>query len=115
MARYAQADLSFDSVIRGHHVYKRVWEPFIGETLQVSREEDNIHDRWAVSVVLNGNIVGHVPREISRPFWHFLLHDGEISCEVTGPRRYGNGLEVPCKYRCAGRRKLITKLKLLLL
>ena len=38
------------SVVRGHHVYHTVWTLFIGETLAVNREEDNLHDRYAVVV-----------------------------------------------------------------
>ena len=31
-----------------------------------------------------GTVLGHVPREVSRIFWHYLGHGGTISCEVTG-------------------------------
>ena len=31
--------LSFESVIRGHHVYKFVWTPFIGEILSLGAED----------------------------------------------------------------------------
>jgi len=58
--------------------------------------------------------VGHVPREISRKFWHFLRHGGRSTCEITGRRKCGNGLEVPCVYRFVGKRKLIEKLEDLL-
>ena len=32
------------SVIRGHHIYKSVWIPFIGEELVVEAEDSNEHD-----------------------------------------------------------------------
>ena len=35
------------NVGRRHHAYKTVWIPFIGETLAVNREEDNLHDCYA--------------------------------------------------------------------
>ena len=54
-------DCFFDSVVRGHHVFKRVWTPSIGEVLS-----DNEHDVFAVSVEKAGMIVGHVPHEVSR-------------------------------------------------
>ena len=38
-----------DSVVRGHHVYKRLWTPFIGEQLDVVREDENEHDSRAVA------------------------------------------------------------------
>ena len=32
-------------------------------------------------------------------------------CEVTGRRKHGKGLEVPCVYKFFGSEKIITKLK----
>ena len=39
-----------ESVIRGHHVYKKCWTPVTGEVLPVEREENNQHDQYAVAV-----------------------------------------------------------------
>ena len=50
-----------ESVVRGHHVYKRVWSPVVGEILQLSCEEDNDHDRFSVSVMKAEFVVGHSP------------------------------------------------------
>ena len=36
-------DCFFDSVVRGHHVFKSVWTPSLGEVLSVKEEEDNEH------------------------------------------------------------------------
>ena len=33
--------LHVDSDIRGHHVYKNVWTPFVGEVLLMEREDHN--------------------------------------------------------------------------
>ena len=55
-----------DSVARGFHVYKAVWNPVVGEELLCEREFGNIHDSYAVSIVHDGIFVGHVPRRISR-------------------------------------------------
>ena len=77
-----------DSVVTGHHVYKTVWTPFIGEILGTEQEQaTNVHDRYAVSVMKKGKIVGHMPRTISKVSWHFLQHGGVINCEITGKRR----------------------------
>ena len=51
----------YKSVIRGHHVYKNVWTPRIGEILQVARDTDNHQDRFAVGMLKEDAIVGHVP------------------------------------------------------
>ena len=101
-----------ESVIRGHHVFKNIWTPRLGEVLLVSQEPGNIHDRQAVALLkADRTVVGHVPREFSRVFWHFLNHGGKVSCEVTGKRKHGKGLEVPCVYKFLGSEKMITKMK----
>ena len=101
-----------ESVIRGHHVFKVVWTPRVGEILRIGKEAGNTHDRRAVAVLkADGTIVGHVPREFSRVFWYFLSHGGKISCEVTAKRKYGKDLEVSCVYKFLGSEKMILKLK----
>ena len=90
---------TFDSVIRGHHIFKSVWTPFIGETLSLAIEDGNAEDPYAVAVMKGTTIVGHTPCEISRVFSFFIQHDGTISAEVSGHRRFGCGLEVPCRYK----------------
>ena len=54
------------SKVRDFQVYSEIWEPYIGEELQCVREEDNDHDPYAVSIIKRRQIVGHVPRSISR-------------------------------------------------
>ena len=100
-----------DCVIRGHHVYKNIWTPFIGEVLHVEQEAHNDEDCFAVAIIKTGKIVGHVPREISCLVWYFIEHDGTVSSEVTGHRRWGIGLVVPCRYTFCAKKKLIGKLR----
>ena len=74
-----------ESVIWGHHIYKKVWIPRLGQILGLSHEPWNSHDRHAVKLVKNDApdiAIGHVPREWSRLFYYFLLHGGRISCKV---------------------------------
>ena len=52
-------EFSFDSVIQGHHIYKNVWTPSVGEVLLLVKEEANEHDHFAVSVMKDGFIVGY--------------------------------------------------------
>lgn len=61
-----------DSVIRGHHIYKTMWTPVLGEVNYLEIEEGNEHDHFAVCVKRGNEIVGHVPRELSATVWHFL-------------------------------------------
>ena len=51
----------------------------------------NDDDDHAVSVVKAETIVGHVPRGMSRTFWHFIMHGGSVGCEITGWRTLGKG------------------------
>ena len=53
-----------------------------------------------VAVVVEGNTVGHVPREISRVCWYFqLARNNTITCKVKDKQQRSNipgkGLEVP--------------------
>ena len=110
MAASTTADLVIESVVRGHHVYKQIWTPLVGEELTLEREHHNIHDCYATTVIKDTMIVGRVPRQLSKAFWNFLAGGGLITCEVTGPRKKGKGLEVPCFYKLQGDRELISKL-----
>ena len=52
--------------VRGYHVYESIWVAAIGEELQCQRELSNAVDHYAVAIVRDGAVVGHVPRKISR-------------------------------------------------
>ena len=64
-------------------------------------ELDNVHDKYAVKALKNQDVVGHVPREISRYCSFVLNSGGTMDATVIGARedRRGNGMEVPCKYK----------------
>ena len=57
----AMETTQFSSVIRGHHIYKEVWEPITARFYSVS----NMFDPFTVSIINDGEVVGHVPRRIS--------------------------------------------------
>ena len=110
----------FSSCVRGYHVYKAIWTPFIGETLLCEPEFGNIEDPYAVKIVDSASVtIGHVPRKISTLYHMFLLRSGCIICQITGPRRYSidlvqGGLEVPCNFIFTGPDRDIFKLKKLI-
>ena len=91
-------ELRVEGVIRGHHVYKRIWAPHLGEQLTLAPESDNDHDRRAVAVLKGSTVVGHVPRSLSRIVWYILRRGGIGRSEVSGNRRKGFGLEALKKY-----------------
>lgn len=66
---------------------------------------------FATTVKKDGLVVGRVPRELSKLFWTFLSNGGQISSEVTGRRKRGRGLEVPCTYKIQGKNELVDKFK----
>ena len=103
------AKFTFDSAVRGYHVYKVVWKPAIGEKLQEDQELDNEVDKFA----------GHLYHEYSQILWHFIARGGKICMEVTGCRRHCKqlcgGIEIPCRlvFSCSSKVK-INRLKELL-
>lgn len=113
LGQVSRAPSSFEkeSVVRGHHIYKIVWSPVIGEELPLSPEDSNEHDDHAVAVLKGGDVIGHIPRSISRIAWFFLQRGGSITCRITGKRKVGVGLEVPCVYRFSGSIKNVAKLR----
>ena len=78
--------------------------------LSCRREPTNREDRFAVAVVKDSNVVGHLPRKISSICSLFLGESGSIICRVTGSRQYSSdlpqsNLEIPCvlTFSCAAK------------
>ena len=40
---------TLESTVRGHHVYKAIWTPVVGQVLHVQSEDSNKYDRFAVA------------------------------------------------------------------
>ena len=53
--------------------------------------------------------VDHVPMELLQPVYHFLKHGGCVTCEVTGKRKRGHGLEFPCVYRFGAKYSILLR------
>ena len=107
MATPDSGTFTTDSVIRGYHEYRNIWEAAFGEVLQCQRERTNRHDPYAVAVVKDGNVVGYVPRKLSAICAIILQRCGRITCQVNGRRQYSRdlpqgGLEVPCMLTFCG-------------
>ena len=56
---------TFDSAVWGCHVCKVVWKPTIGQKLQADQGFGNEADKFAVKVVKNSEIVGHLAHKYS--------------------------------------------------
>ena len=107
-----------ESVIRGYYEYRSTWEAAFGELLSCQRETGNSYDSFAVGVMKNGSIVGHIPRKLSAVCAMFLQQGGSILCQVSGNRQYSRdfpqgGLEIPCILTFSGEEKGVTKVKIL--
>jgi len=78
-------------------------------------ELNNSHDKYAVAVKnQDGNLIGHVPKELSRLFNKLLKDYGELEAECIGNRfnaGKGNGVEIPVDYRLVANDSYLTKLK----
>ena len=96
----------WQSYIRGYHEYKEMWSPTLREILRLQFEPTNPQHSFAVAVVKDGLVVGHVPRLVSRAVSFFLKKAGNAGfCEVTGGRincGVDLGLEVLCQYKFYG-------------
>ena len=104
------------SYVTGHHVYNDIWTPTLGEKLSTATEPEKHHDKYAVKVLKEKEVVGHVPREISKCCTSALLCEGTINWEITGKRqnKCGNGLDVPCKYIVKGPLHMISNVEMII-
>ena len=105
--------------VRGYHVYKTIWAAAVGEVLICRREPTNSTDRYAVAVLKEETIIGHLLRKMSKVCFLFLRKGGSIRCKVTGSRHYSSnlpqgGLEIPCSLLFTANVKEITKLRTVL-
>lgn len=113
------SEYSYPSCIRGFHVYRNIWTPYEGEELTTKRETDNLFDKYAISVLKDDTVVGHVPKEISKLVAFFIKHGGMLKCVVADGGKYkhseeAGGLEIPCVMVFSGQRDLVERLKTLL-
>ena len=104
-----------NSHVRGYHIYKDIWSPSKGEVLQLQREPSNPEDKFAVTICLDGQIVGRVPAELARTFSLFLAREcNSITATITGARinrGIGLGLEIPCFYKLNGPKVYVDRVK----
>lgn len=98
----------FSANIRGHHVYKAIWTPEIGESLVCKRDnrlEAKELDENAIGTYKNTTdeeiLVGHLPIELSKLIAFFIeIEDNHVHATVTGKRIREVGLSVPAQFNC---------------
>ena len=97
---------SFESAVRGYHFYRKYWKSYLLQRLECNHEPENAFDRFAIKMFIQENgkekIIGHLPREISRPT-KFLLARGAVMHAELSSDKYRKsplvqgGLELSCK------------------
>ena len=97
--------VKFSCAIRGHHVYRNVWQPKENETLQFDHESDKDYNLFAIKTCrdaeVHPQILDHLPLEIYR-FTKFLLDRGATITATLSSTHYRRsplvqgGLEIPC-------------------
>ena len=104
VSRHSEMENQFivNCCVRGYHVYNTTWTPSVGEQLETFCEAGNEHDKHAVALTKENSseVIGHLPRNISRTCWYFIKSKGKVTGEVSGRRRRTTaacgGMEVPC-------------------
>lgn len=108
-------EMYVEATVLGYHAYLDNASVRIGEILACEMELNNSHDKYAVAVKnQDGNLIGHVPKELSRLFNKLLKDYGELEAECIGNRfnaGKGNGVEIPVDYRFVTNDSYLTKLK----
>ena len=109
-------EVFMESSVPGYHTYFKYSTVSVGELMMCKIEENNDHDKYAVAVKNeSGQIVGHVPIEISKIMRKFIRDYGEVEVECIGHRYnvgQGKGLEIPVDYRLLGNQQYLQRERL---
>ena len=65
-------ELRRELCIRGHHIYKNIWNPVVGEVLVCEGESHNAADWYFAAIAKGGVVVGHLPRKLAKLCLLFL-------------------------------------------
>ena len=69
--------------IKGHHLYKEVWTPEVGEKLNMLMETDNRVDKFAVCFEKDQAVIGHLKKggsgKFAKTIFYFLISDLTIT------------------------------------
>ena len=68
-----------NSCMRGHHIER----PVLGKELKCQIEEGNVKDRYAVAILRENIVVGHIPRKITAGCYLFIKRNVSINCVIN--------------------------------
>ena len=106
-----------ESFVKGYHAYRQAWTPIVSERLTAVQEPTNPVDKYAVCVLKNGNVVGHLEKgqtgRFAKMIFYFLHAEEQSSCLVVvrgKPVNLGikEGMAVPCTLEFRGKKILLT-------
>ena len=72
-----------EAVVRGYCAYKDIWAAVYGEELPCEREAGNRVDAFAMVIIKDGTVVGHILKKISSVCSLYLRQGRSIICHVT--------------------------------
>ena len=76
-----------------------IWIPKVcDKNFCLKSENGNQHDKFAIAIVLEEQILGNIPKNLSKIFHQFMkIPNNTIGCKVTGKRvnrEAGYGFEI---------------------
>jgi hypothetical protein len=74
-----------------HHQAKAVWDRLkVGDSLELVREPDNVHDPNAVRVEWNRHALGYIPRSENEPVARQLDRGNRLEARIAALGHYRN-------------------------
>ena len=78
-------EISHETQIKGHHVYKDIWAQEMGQHLDVQCEQENPVNKYAVCLkTSNGTIVGHLKKgksgRFAKTIFYYLRSHPQANC-----------------------------------
>ena len=82
----------------------------MAKKLATTTEPKKPHDKYVVKVLKDNEVVGHIPRDLSKHCTSVLLGGGTMECVFIEQRenKRREGLKVPCKYIAKGPKYMLT-------
>ena len=75
----------FTAAIRGYHVYQKIWQPELNETLVCIHERRNEFDAFSVKTVraADNATVWHLPKELSQQTKYLFDRYATVEVVIT--------------------------------
>lgn len=99
--------------ISDHLIYKNTRTPVINEELPTEMDPENPHEKHAMKVAKNNEVVRHILRKIIHGC-SFSWSKHTMSSETSRENKRGNGMEVSYNHTVKRPKFMVTKVKLLI-